>query len=414
MKATLLVAGGCATLISCACFGSVSAADDTPPAFAATSSASGMQLNVTIPGFPLADAPVDINGPIAQVALNSSGDSHGFAAFPAMGTLPDTAPGLAAGIVGQQVPGLPEVPTAPVQVSSDAHSTPEASAGTSPYILHAKSSETSSSASAIGGFDIEPSGALALVRAQASVGPDASSDIVDTATTTAQGLTIGPMKIADVTSTATQTLRSDGTATPSSHLEVTGASVNGVAVSITPEGVRPTGLASNALTDVVDAGLKSAGMTVRLVEERRYPTEIIAPALVVSFPFSMPARVPQVGQFAGTGTVTLGGASAKLEPGLSDAIGSVGGIAGTEASGTGGAAPSATSAFSDGISSSTRAGGSRPSPVVRPLGAVTRAVGVLDVRVLYGLLAFGALTAFGLGQGFRILGVRRTWTSGPG
>src|SRR5262249_33084023 len=51
---------------------------------------------------------------------------------------------------------------------------------------------------------------------------------------------------------------------------------------------------------------------VEFVAAKQFPDRVVAPALRVTFPFSMPFKVPNVEQSSGTGTLIVGSATAQM------------------------------------------------------------------------------------------------------
>jgi hypothetical protein len=323
---------------------------------------------------------------------------------------------------------LPAVPPYPLFVSSDASSAPSQTVGSGPYQLTANSSRTSSSASATAGFADSLAGNAALIKTNASVAPGPDGDVVDTATSDIQGLTIGPLTIGEIKSTATEKVASDGTVTPSSSLQISGASVAGIAVSITDKGLSVAGNAVPApVVDTVNMLLKNQGITVKVINARRFDNAIIAPALEITAPFSLPA-IPNVGQYSGTATWTFGFASAQMV--AAAAPSSAAGETPASAAGT----PGSTTDLASGDVAAPAVGGLglQSSPAALPststltaptqsqstsprsLSAFSVPRGLFNARGIYALLAFAGLIAFALATLLRVLGVRRQWISGTG
>src|SRR5438270_4945977 len=83
-------------------------------AYGAAANASGLLTTTQDPQhFPIG-AVIEGDGPIAQAALTSTGQSHGFASFPYPGAFLLSLPGLAAS------QGAPETPAYPLYVESNA------------------------------------------------------------------------------------------------------------------------------------------------------------------------------------------------------------------------------------------------------------------------------------------------------
>jgi hypothetical protein len=169
---------------------------------------------------------------------------------------------------------------------------------------------------------------------------------------------------------------------------------------------------------------------------------VIAPAMTITMPFSSP-RLPGVGEFKGTVTMTFGAATASLS-GTSAGSSDQGGASSASGSGSSGSStqgdvpsmgsPSAASpASGSGLApSSGSPGGGPPLVAIAPAAGSTpsagsggggapaisagsgRLVGLFDVRSVYLVVLVAGLVAAGLGWLIRVLGVRRPWTSTGG
>jgi hypothetical protein len=403
----------------------------------------GVELKIQIPGFPATDVPVDAGGPTSQAAADSLGSSTGYAALPDPGQFVTTVPGFATGLLAGGAAGLPPIklpalPNYPLFVSSDVNSAPDVAVGSGPYQLTAKSAPQSSKATASGGLQTGILGNLALVQATASVSVQGSS-VISTATTDMQGLTVGPLTLGEVKSTATMTEDASGNVKSSSSLEISAVKIAGLPVSITPSGLQLPGptvpLPINATLNKL---MGSAKITSTVVTAQSFPDRVIAPAMTVTMPFSTP-RLPQLGQFNGTVSLTFGAATASLSAisaagaseqggsaGLSgggplgspgggplDGVGSGRGPSGETASPVLGSSPLPASSVAGSpqvaAPAPALAGGGTRSP--GPSLAAGRLVGWFDVRSVYLVLLGAGLVAAGLGWLIRVLGVRRPWTS---
>lgn len=291
------------------------------PTFAGMAAAGGVRMTLTVPGAPGTDTALDGGGPTAQVVVDSIGSSTGYAAFPDPGqfivSLPALAVGLLAGGAGGLPPTqLPSPPNYPFFVQSDATNDPEVSVGAGPYALSATSEPGSSQAQATAGVRDGLFGNAALAMSTASVSPKLTTQgtsVVAKAVADLQGLTVGPLTIGQVKSTAIQTLDSTGTVTPSTDLSITGVRIGGVPVELTPKGVVAGGPVQPVpLNDSVNGLLKSSGITVQFVAAQQHPDRVVAPALQITFPFAMPFPIPNVGQFHGTATMIVGSATTQM------------------------------------------------------------------------------------------------------
>jgi hypothetical protein len=426
-------------------------APTTPaPAFSGSAAAVGVRVTVNIPGAPLTDIPFDGGGPTAQVAADSIGASTGYAAFPDPGQFVLTVPGLAVGILASGAAGLPPVkipslPNYPFSVATDASGAPEASAGNGPYQISASSQTAQSKAAATAGLNTGLTGNAAMLTSNASLTPTTGGGVVAKAVSDLQGLSIGPLTLGEVKSTATETIDSTGTITPSSSLEISGLRIGGVPIGITPQGLSAGGVTVPLpINSTLNSLLKASGIKMELLPAQQFPGKVLAPALQVTVPFAMPFAIPQVGKFSGTVTMIVGSTTAQMSGSAADSGSGSGGTAGSSgsvgSSGSGDsgsvAAPPASGSPADtsgapgaaspssGSPGGLSGGGSTPtasSPLLaspsgsKPSrlasGPVGRRAGFgsthpLDVSSLYFVVVVGVIVAVASGQLIRRLGVR--------
>jgi hypothetical protein len=395
------------------------------PAFSGTAAADGVRATLTIPGAPLSEQLVDVGGPSAQVAVDSIGTSTAFAAFPDPGGVVQSAPGLLSGLLNQGAFGLPPIPLPslpkyPLLIKTDGTGTRDATLGAGPYSLKAHSAATSSNATAMGGLQTGVVGNVATVTSSSSVLPVADGSVVATSTVDVQGLTIGPVTLAGIRSTATMALNHDGTITSSSKATINALEIGGLAVGIDSSSLTtpgptvplPIGSALNALLGVLKINLQ-------LAPTQKLPGKVIAPALLVTMPLDVP-----LGTGPGTLSLTLGGASASMSgsPTTDDetAGGSPGGGSGTAATDAGSATNAPSAAVPDGGApvAGPDIASVPPSSKAKALAPATRRtaaiVGIFDISSLYLAITGCALAAYTLGHLIRLMGVRARWTSTAG
>lgn len=113
--------------------------------FAAFAAATGVDVSVSNPSFPLGVA-TEGPGPNATTSANSLGTSDALASFPYLGAGLQGVPGLAAGLL--QVP----IPSYPFQASTNAGQDPDDVEGPG-FALHAESGERRTSAEAAAGTE---------------------------------------------------------------------------------------------------------------------------------------------------------------------------------------------------------------------------------------------------------------------
>mgnify|MGYP001426172799 CR=1 FL=1 len=410
-------------------------ADPAPRPFQGSAESSGANVATSVPGFPVSNNPVDSGGPVAQANLNSLGTSEGFASFPDPGSVITSLPGLGAGLLSGGLAGLPPIdvpqaPSYPFEISSDAGTNPHQSAGAGPYNLAADSSLAFSQASATAGLQTGVIGNAALVTSKARVSVQGDGGVVATAVSDVQSLTIGPLTIGEVKSTATETLGPDGTIEPTTAMVIDGVAIGGLAVGISPTGLDLPGPTYPLPLNATLASLLSAAkISVTVLAAQSYPGRVVAPALRITGPVS----VKNVGSGPGSYTLTIGGASAAmLTSGLAEAPATPVGAradspvgpsaatgatapitvpplppAGSAAGVQQGATPTPPSALSP-----VQAGS--PSQTAVALGPESaRPLAVrddFDITSLYLIVAVMAVVMWAAGQLIRLLGVRGTWT----
>jgi hypothetical protein len=361
------------------------------------------------------DTPGDGGGPTAQAALDSIGSSTGYAAFPDPGGVIVSIPGLAAGFSGGAVPNVPY----PLYVASDANSG-EQSQGAGPYHVRANSTTASSDASATAGFQPDVVGNVSLATSTANITASATG-VVAKAVADLQALTIGPLTIGEVKSSATQTLDPSGTVTPKVSLTLTGLRVGGIPFELSPQGVIAGGTTYPApINPMIKQLLSASGITMEFVAAQRFPGRVVAPALRIRAPL----RYSLSGNRDSSMTLTVGVATAALTG--SSAAPSSGIPVGGSSEGSGTAQPAASTgggALGAGQSLDTGSGaGTSASPVTGTGGAVTTPAAptrsttplvarTFDIGPIYLLLVVAGLAALGVGQLIRVLGGRRSWTS---
>jgi hypothetical protein len=409
-------------LLGVAALAGVADAADPPPAYSATAAASGVNVRLTAPGFPLTATPVDGGGPTAQAQLSSVGTAEGYAAFPDPGSLVVSVPRLVTGLLSQGVAGVPPIPLPtlpgyPFAITSDTLA-PDVSAGTGPYVLHATSSSTATTARASGGLDLG-AGAVTAVVANAKVVED-DGTVVATASTEVSGLALGPLALGRVVSTATLTQAPDGQISSTGTVEVHGAKVGALSVSIDRSGLNVLGVPVAApIQETLEQILGAAGIRVEYQGIQKTETTVVAPAMVLTMPVDL-TDLGGVATEPGTLSVTLGQAIASLTP------------AGFDPGAGDASIDDGSASLADGASSSVVDAGVpdfgapavTPSVAARgraPDGAPATATEFTDrisaewpVGQLYLVVVLLAIAAFVTATGVRILGVKIPWESRTG
>jgi hypothetical protein len=395
-------------------------APEAIPAFDASAAADGLRIRLEVPGAPLTARLVDVGAPSVQAAAASLGTSRGYAALPDPGELVQSAPGLAVGLLNQGAAGLPPIalptlPPYPFKVVSDINGEQHPRLGEGVYELAADSVEDRASASATGGLQTGVAGNIATVRATADAGYRDDGTVVATGTTDLQSLTIGPLSLGRVTSTATATLK-DGAVQPTSSLHISALRIAGIDVAIDDKGLQLASVPVPLPIGSTLAGLlEAAGLDVRFMGAQTFDDAVIAPTLTIT------TKVDTgIGVEPGTLTITIGGATATLtgptatdQPGVVDSGSGIdGGSAVDLSGGTGGLVPSVGSDLPDLVAGDLP---HRPTVSSGPVSSNRNdlePVGLFDIQSTYLALAGCAAGLYALGQLIRLLGVRWISTAG--
>jgi hypothetical protein len=285
--------------------GSAGAAEFVGSYFAAAN-ADGVRLMLIAPAASLSDTAADVAGPSAQATMDSIGTSRAFASFPYPGETVVTSTGLVRTLSGAPVPDYP------LYANSDHPLVPSQQIGSGVFALRADSAERRSAATASVGLAVEGAGTLGLVRSTAST--DATGDaVISEAQSVIESLSIGPLRLGHVVSTARVSLGPDGQLTRQSSTDVVGATVAGVDVAITPDGLKAGDAAAPLPAAPVGDALAGAGITVELVKAQELPAGVAAPAVRITQQQESGTKLIYL---LGAATATAGGES--VGTGLSD------------------------------------------------------------------------------------------------
>lgn len=398
-----------ATSFAFAAGGRVARADSS---YTVSAAADGVWTTVDAPGILPLGVQGNGGGPTAQAAVDSLGNSTGFAASP--------DPGDAVLSVPQVLAAFPvPIPQYPLMVSSSSPHHPTASSRTAAGALSASSSSTASHAAATSGGASSPAAApTATAAARSDTVIRAAGGAAD-ASSTVDGVSFqGVLAISHVHAEAHAARTSDGRLTRSSKLEVGAATVAGVPVTITDRGVVAGGSTVPVSPAALDRVLAAAGLAVTVVPASQTPSGVVAPAVKVTLtqtpPLGGPIRTTYLLGFASASVATgpLAGGQA-LTPPLAAASSASppaamppdnGATAGTPATGEGAGTPSPAMSASQ-----------LPSPAGSPPVATRLLHGQPaaheDAVGLYLILVFAALATIGAAQLVRLMGVRSAWTS---
>lgn len=395
---------------------------DLAPPYSGSASATVANYKVTIPGGILVDNIVDAGGPTAQVSGDSFGSAAGYAAFPDPGQLVVIAPGLATGLFAGGLAGLPPIslptlPNYPLFISTD-NGHPDASTGAGPYELRSHSDAGVANASAASGGQADSAGNVARVSAEAKVSIE-HGKVVATSTARTEGVTIGPLMLGTITSTATETLDASGTVTPSTNIDISGATIGGLPVTIGPDGINAGGTPIPLpIGDTVTKLLASSGVTVEIMPAQTFDDRVIAPALRITYPFEPPPQIQHTGQC--TMQVTLGFASAALTgsppvtlPPVADTTAAPYSGAAVGATGIGSSVPTSgsTGGLGGTASAAVPVAPSDSSAVDGETVSERLPFELFDWRITYLTLWACGIAAWITNSLLRRLGVRRPWTS---
>jgi hypothetical protein len=405
----------------------VTSAAVAPGPFRGSASAMGMQVETVLPGGIATDEPLDSGGPTGQAALDSVGDTSGYAASPDPGAFVVSLPGLGAGaLAGTPASSLP-APGYPLEVTASG-TDPSVHAGTGPEVLDATANPDAATGSADDIVVVPDVGQVAVASGHASVTVRADGSVVATATSTVQGLTIGPVDLGDVTSTATETLSPSGRITPKTSITVVGARIGPVPLTISP---------GDANNPAIQSALAADHLTLSFAAAQQFPGEVVAPALVVSGPLqTTPATVAPsdftIALGSAIATMSASAALGSTSSGGAGTFGSNGSTSSPAASGSSvtsastpvtanpasvsGPTPTLAGAASAQAPAPDTAGGSAPG---RPAGTALAGeqgalTGLFDIRSLYLVVVAIGLAALVATQLVRWIGVRGPWASSSG
>lgn len=414
-------------VFSCLGLVSASAASVSPPGFQSTASAFGVLVSADLPGAPLTDTPLDSGGPSGEASLDSLGEGVGYAAFPDPGQFVISLPGLVAGLLSTGAAGLPpihlpQLPAYPFEVTANS-TTPTASIGAGAYNISAATGQTYSTGKATAGLQIDAAGNTALLTGSSSIKVNDDGSVVATATSDLQGLTIGPVTLGEITSTATETLSNDGTITPSSSLSITSVRVGTLPITVSTKGLNVAGTSVPLpVSTVLNKALAADDIKLSFVAAQNLKNLVVAPALDITGP--LPTK--EIGTKNGTFDLTVGSATASITataPAPPTSVGASG--AGSVGSGGGLGTSPVGSGESGGVpplpGPDSTSGQVNPPAVAPATGSEDQqaslsgaSANLFDIRSLYLVLCVVGAVAVLLGQLVRLMGVRGPWTSTDG
>jgi hypothetical protein len=267
--------------------------------FSAMAASSALRVSLTAPGYAAVEELIDFGSPVAQAAIDSLGESNGFAAYPYPGTTFLAGPGTLAGLLGQ---GLPSFFTYPLITSSSYPRQPKGELTQPGYHLMSASDASSSEALAESGASTLDS-AFGYAAASAGAVRDAVADVVTVqGTNRVKGFALaGVLTVGHTTSAAKVTRTGAGALTRNSSFAVDGISVGGRTVGLSPDGfVTPATRVPPPDAAALTAILARAGVTMRYLRGIDLPDGVVSPGLAIAWTEQVP-NGPQL-----VLTVTLG------------------------------------------------------------------------------------------------------------
>lgn len=235
--------------------------------FGASISVGGVRQSLVMPSFvALGDTIAEFGVPVAQAVLNSGGVSEAFAANPYPGELGITGGDLAGGASGVPNP----LPPYPAYAKASHPDQPEAAVSAPGYNLAAVA--TPRRARADGSIEASPDASVLRVGSNAAA---AEARISDAGKVEVIGISVlksidiaGLFEIGELRSEVTGMLDSTGKPTWTTKLEMTGASISGTRIALTPEGLMVVDQTFGnpvAPADPLLELLKAQGISVELV-----------------------------------------------------------------------------------------------------------------------------------------------------
>ena len=268
----------------------VAAISPTAPAgaavnFSGVATADAARMTVIVPNAPATSSVVDTGVTSAQAVVTSAGTSRAYGSNPYPG---DNAVSLPGTLAGFGVAGVPQYPLYAGSMNPDA---PKAEIGNGPFHLLATSTATTSDGLATSGQAGEQN--ALLTSALASVHQEADGGVTSRSESKVVGFAAGPLKIGSIVSSADTKLPAGGGGLQkASSLEVTGISVNDVAVQLTPKGLVFKDQTVPADGKAVEEALAKANISMSYIAPEDLPNGIVGAGLRVSTTFTIPGNAP--------------------------------------------------------------------------------------------------------------------------
>ena len=309
--------GGGAALIVAAVAGVAAISPSTPAGaavnFAGVATADAARVTVIVPNAPATSSIVDTGITSAQAVVTSAGTSRAYGSNPYPGENAVTIHGTLAGF------GAAGVPAYPLYAESMHPGAPKTEIGQGPFHLAASSTATASEGMAVSGVKGDQN--ALLTSAVTSVRQEDDGSVTSKAESTIHGFVAGPLKIASIVSSAQTKLPATGGALEkASSLEVTGISVNDVAVQLTEKGLVVQDQTAPLEAKPVEEALAQANVKLTYLAPEELPNGIVGAGLRVATQFTIPGNAPSdvVWQFGRALTVIDGAAGESLLPGVGE------------------------------------------------------------------------------------------------
>ena len=231
--------------------------DLTGGTFSGVATADAYRVRVAVTDFLIVEDFVDGGGPSSQAALDSLGESTGFASFPYPGATGASLLGVLSTLTGKALPSYPFI------VNSQYPSNPEAEVTQPGYRLYAKSTATSSESAANAGNE-DTSGNQIGGFSKANV-TQSTAGLVSHAEAVTH-VKLNALTLSGAKAVAEVRRDAQGKVHKSSSLTITGLTIGGVPIGVTDRGlvIGSTAVPLNSLGTVTDTVTRD-GMSVRFL-----------------------------------------------------------------------------------------------------------------------------------------------------
>ena len=284
----------------------------TPSGFATyTVSAESDAALITVvdPSAPLVTAGllVQASPATAQAAVDSLGDSTGFASLPYPGAFVATLPGTVDGLLGTG----PPIPPYPFYVASSYPSSPTVTQANGPYLISSVSNATSTTAQALIGLATGiPQ--VTSITANATASQQSDGSLVADATNDVEALTVGSLlKIGSIVSSVHVVSVPGQPLSYTRTLELGTITIGGIQIGLTDKGlVLGNNVVAGPSVSALTALLSGQGITLTYLPEKVTPTSIDSGGIELTIARDIPTQGNVVT------TIVLGETSVTLQNGL--------------------------------------------------------------------------------------------------